>query len=75
MTAQLMPPLPDDLGVGQVAVAKIRMGIAERRMSAMSVVAFNVGYENDLVRASARRQFYEARENHDYAKRVMEAYQ
>ena len=65
-------PFPDDYGIGQKTVARIRLDMAAEQMAEAAHDAFDRGYQNDKWRAMKRRMFAKARAEHDRAKAVLE---
>lgn len=64
--------LPDDFGIGQKAVARIRMETAQGLMAGAAQSAFSTGYVNPTLRAAARGTFYAGRSQYETAKAVWE---
>lgn len=63
---------PDAYRIGQDAVARIHLDMAEEQMASAAPDAFDRGYQNDKWRAMKRRLFAKARADHDRAKGVLE---
>lgn len=65
------PILRDDFGIGQQAVARIRMAHAMKRMGEAYLDAFQLGYVPPKWRQMRRQQFAEARAEYEQAKEVL----
>lgn len=55
----------DTFGIGQDRLKRIRREAAMKEMGEVAPVAFNVGYENDMVRDMMRRRFAAARATYE----------
>lgn len=62
---------PDEFGIGQKAIARIRLEIAARDMAKAAPDAFSTGYVNPEWRAMQRRLFNAARAEADKAQAVL----
>ena len=74
MKHAVIPIIEDSFGIGQVAVARIRMATATDWMGGAAYRAFGTHYVPDEIRKAARATFYAARREYDHAKEVLEAH-
>lgn len=70
---QIPAPFPDDFGIGQEKVARIRMDVSMKCMGEVVYDAFTPCYRDPEWRAMSRRIFYENRAEYDRAKEILEA--
>lgn len=64
-------PYEDEFGIGQEAIARIRLEMAKAEMAKAAPDAFAAGYVNDKWRAMKRRLFYQAQREYYRAKAVL----
>lgn len=65
-------PLSDDFGIGQRAVARIRLDLAQQEMAEAAPEAFTLRYIPAPWRTMRRRQFQKARAEYERAKVISE---
>ena len=70
---QIPTPLPDEYGIGQEKVARIRMEVSMKCMGEVVFDAFTPNYRDPEWRAMSRRIYYKNRAEYDRAKAILEA--